>query len=325
MTEQKNASEGAALPCLFSHISNENPCNVNTGELQCNDKVFTTGRKRSAFILAESVDSMASKYGLATLGFLTLTFSDHVLCAREAQRRLNSLLTRIIKPRYTDYVGVLERQKSGRIHYHLLVSVGKDIRSGFDFKAVKQRDYRSANEHLRSEWAFWRNTARKYRFGRTELLPIRSSTQAIKFYVGKYISKSFYADVNNDDKNVRLVRYSRGARAGTTRFAFATKRSEMWREAVGFFAGLVSDFLRQELPDHVYGPPLEVPVNSVQDLSELLGPRWAYDHREFILGISEIFSTCREKGIVNFEEIMKDNIDFTSNLTEFFDVFEKSS
>ena len=322
MTVQKTTGEPAPLPCLISHISTENPCNGVTPQLQCNDKVFTTGRKRSAFILAESVELMANKFGLGCLGFLTLTFSDHVLCAHEAQRRLNSLISNVIKVRYVDYVGVLERQKSGRIHYHLLVNTGKDIRDGFNFDAVGHRDYRSANEHLRGEWAFWRSTARKYRFGRTELLPIRSTTYAIKFYVGKYISKSFYADTDNRDKGVRLVRYSRGARAGTTRFTFTTNKSAMWREAVGFFAELVSDYLKQELPENVFGPPVEVPIKNVQDLSEILGPRWAYEHREFILGISEIFTYFREKGIVNFKELMKEEINFTTDLTEFYDAFE---
>jgi len=64
-----------------------------------------------------------------------------------------------------------------------------DIRSGADFQAFKRRDYRSANSALRVEWAFWRQTCPKYRFGRHKLMPFKSTAEGIARYVGKYISK----------------------------------------------------------------------------------------------------------------------------------------
>ena len=51
------------------------------------------------------------------------------------------------------------------------------------------------------------------------LLPVRSSSDAIAKYVGKYIAKHTDARIESD-KGVRLVRYSKGARVGTTRFQF---------------------------------------------------------------------------------------------------------
>lgn len=275
MTVQKNNSEGATpLPCLYSHISTENHNNVNTKDVQGNDIVFTTGRKRSAFILAQSVEKLARLYGLTHLGFLTLTFADHVLCAKEAQKRLNSLFSHVIKPRYGEYVGVFERQKSGRIHYHLLVRLAEDVRTGVDFGALLKGDYRTAGAYLRGEWKYWRDTARKYRFGRTELMPIKSSSEAIKYYVGKYIGKSISASVDGQDKHVRLVRYSKGARAGNTRFSFLSTGTSKWREAVQFFS---------ELLEEHYG----VPIRNTDDISARLGNRWAYKYRQYILGISE--------------------------------------
>jgi hypothetical protein len=206
------------------------------------------------------------------MGFLTLTFAQNIQSPREAQRRLNSLITHVIKPRYSEYVGVMERQKSGRIHYHLLVHVGTDIRTGFDFSAIENHDYRSASSALRSEWAFWRHTAKKYGFGRTELLPVRSSSEAIAKYLGKYISK--HIEVRQEqDKGVRLVRYSSGARVGTTRFQFQSPGSQEWRRKVQIFAELVQN----NNPD--------TPVCSLADLSRVLGKRWAYKHREFILSL----------------------------------------
>ncbi len=87
---------------------------------------------------------------------------------REAARRFNSLNTHVIRARYRRAIGVWERQASGRLHLHLVVVLDADIRSGFDFAAIAERDYRSANRSLRAEWAFWRVTAPKYGFGRTE-------------------------------------------------------------------------------------------------------------------------------------------------------------
>jgi hypothetical protein len=166
----------------------------------------------------------------------------------------------------------MERQKSGRIHYHLLVVLGVDIRTGFDFQEVSQGNYKSASKNLRDEWAFWRKTARKYRFGRTELLPIKSTIEAMAKYVGKYISKHI-ENRNYEDKGARLVRYSRGARAGTTRFMFKSEGSDAWRRKVAVFAQI----LQNKHP--------EQSISTLDDLKRVLGSRWAYHHRDFILDI----------------------------------------
>lgn len=216
---------------------------------------------------------MAEKWGLEHLGFLTLTFSDNVLDGREAQRRFHSLSTHVLRDRYKAYIRVLERQKSGRIHYHLLVVLDADIRTGFDFAAITNHDYRSASQELRVEWAFWRQTAKDYGFGRTELLPVKSTSEGIARYVGKYISKHLQAR-QEDDKGLRLVDYSQGARMASTRFQFATKGSASWRRKLRLFASMVCDA-------HHY------PVPSMQALSKLLGPRWAYHWREFILSLPD--------------------------------------
>jgi hypothetical protein len=261
-------SEATPLPCLNSNISTEIPFQTpQTGLAK-----LSTQHRKSAFVLKESVQLIASKYGLETLGFLTLTFRDHILKPKEAQRRLNSLLTHVIKPRYRDYLGVMERQKSGRIHYHLLVVLPSDIRTGFDFDAISRSDYKSANPFLRSEWSFWRKNAPRYGFGRTELMPIKSSTEAIAKYVGKYISKHMEAR-QLDDKGVRLVRYSKGARAGTTRFQFHTHGSAEWRRKLAIFAQIVQD-----------RHPTQK-VSEIADITKVLGKRWAYKHREFIFAL----------------------------------------
>jgi hypothetical protein len=181
-----------------------------------------------------NVSAAVAAWGLPKAGFLTLTFADHVLDPSEAQRRLNSLTTNVLRPRYGGTIRVFERQKSGRIHYHLLINVGADIRTGCDFDAFARQDYRTAPPALRSEWAFWRRTAKLYGFGRTELLPIISNSEAVGRYVGKYIAK--HLGVREDrDRGVRLVSYV-GPRVATAKFMWTGRRSADWRAGLDALA-----------------------------------------------------------------------------------------
>ena len=197
---------------------------------------------------------LAEKYGIERLGFLTLTFADHVLDAREAQRRFNNLNRRVLG-RYVDHVRVLERQKSKRIHYHLLVVLADDIRSGVKWDEFEKGVYRSANDRLRSEWSFWRKTARNYGFGRTELLPIRSTAEAIGKYVGKYISKHI-EQREESDKGVRLVAYSKGAGRCNVKFSWASPGAKNYRRKLEWLAvrlGYTAQTFQQDF-QRDYGP-----------------------------------------------------------------------
>ena len=247
------AEPGAAgpLPCLSSNNSTEG------GVAKVN--ILTGGHKRSAFVLAFEIMALAKVYGIEHLGFLTLTFAENVLTLKEGNRRFNSLNFHVIKGRYSRAVVVPERQESGRVHFHLLVVLSADIRTGFDFEAIQRRDYRSASPALRAEWAFWRTTAPKYGFGRTELLPVRSCAEGIARYVGKYISKHVRAR-SGQDKGARLVRYlgyGPGDRRASSRFAWNTDNGWLWRTKLKAFAERNG-------------------ARSTDDLVKLFGPRWAY-------------------------------------------------
>ena len=49
--------------------------------------------------------------------------------------------------------------------------------------------------------AFWRSMAKKYNFGRTELLPVRTDSQRLAAYLAKYLSKG---ERKAEDKGARL-------------------------------------------------------------------------------------------------------------------------
>jgi len=245
------ASGSDALPCLSSNNSNETasqPVNKLTG-----------GHKRTAYVLALEIQSLAKEFGIEKLGFLTLTFAQPITCIREAQRRFNSLNTGVLKKRYQRAIGCWERQKSGRIHFHLVVTMRNDIRSGFDFAGIARRDYRSAGNHLRSEWAFWRKTAPSYGFGRTELLPVKSTAEGIARYVGKYVSKHV-GQRTDEDKGARVVRYigfKPGDRTASCKFSWNTPGAWLWRQKLKGFC-------------EYHG------FKSTEEVSRWFGPRWAY-------------------------------------------------
>lgn len=269
-------SRAGALPCL-----NSNNCITPSPEsdLEGGSEAgfsplarLSTQHRKSAFILKESVQKLADDYCIERLGFLTLTFREHITCPREAQKRFHSLKTNVLNHRYKTWLRVFERQKSGRIHYHLLVVLNSDIRTGINFEELANGKYTSAPDTLRKEWQFWRQTAPKYRFGRTELLPVKSNVEAMAKYVGKYIGKSLECR-DPRDKGVRLVEYGRKARAGTTRYQFLSPGSAEWRRKTATFAQIV----QEKHPN--------VKISELSDLSKVLGKRWAYNHREYILAL----------------------------------------
>jgi hypothetical protein len=262
------------LPCLYRNNSieiheksNEKPFVPVTSEQLSEHLNLAKKYRKTSTALAFNVQCLADKYPLKNLGFLTLTFKDNIQCYKEASKRFNSLSSNVLNDRYQAWMKVMERQKSGRIHFHLIVVLNADVRTGFDFPAISRQDYSSAGKYLRSEWSFWRFTAKKFGFGRTELLPIKSSSEAIGRYVGKYISKHLDSRIP-DDKGARLVSYSKNMRVMNTKFSWVTEGSQIWRSKVCAFAHFVAD--RRGCPP------------TFESLRKELGPKWAYNHREFI-------------------------------------------
>jgi len=212
---------------------------------------------------------MADRFGIETLALFTLTFADPVQVLQEAQRRFNSLNTNVLKARYERAIATVERQRSRRVHFHLVVPVGADIRSGVDFEAFARRDYRTAGPALRAEWAFWRKTCPKYRFGRHELLPIKSSAEAIGKYVGKYVGKHI-GNREAGDMGARLVRYlgfKKGERSVGSNFAWNSDGGWIWRHKLATWAK-------------------EKGLADTEAIKAIYGPRWAYLLRNEILAVS---------------------------------------
>ena len=188
-------------------------------------------KKKQVFALQANMAAMINKHGLEHIGFLTLTFADNVQCHKEATKRFNSLATNVLKNKYLSWIRISERQKNGRWHFHLVVACHHDIKRGLRFDELKNKNYKSANKALRGEWRFWRSIAKKYNFGRTELLPVRTDSQRLAAYLAKYLK----CERKAEDKGVRLVSYSsKVLRVCTQSFSWF-KGGQQWRKACALF------------------------------------------------------------------------------------------
>lgn len=256
------------LPCLNSNNSNETPL-----------KALTPYGKKTAYALTANIQQMADRHGEERLLFGTLTFEDQQagdmrpdpnFDRYEAQRRFNSLNTGLLKGLFPEMIVVPERgANSGRLHYHVLAAYTEDVKTGFDFEAIARGDYRSAPKALRDLWAIFRDTkggqgkAKSYGFGRTEWLPVKSTAEGISKYVGKYIGKQFEGR-REEDKGMRLVRYTQGTNNVRCSFAWNSPRARLWRRLVAQYASRFG-------------------VSDIEGMGSRFGARWAWSLRDEIL------------------------------------------
>jgi len=181
---------------------------------------------------------------------------------------------------------VLRRHKSKAIHFHALgLIVGHpDIRSGFDFEAVAKRNYRSASEPLRALWAMFREKLPEYGFGRSELMPVKKSGEAVACYVSKYIEKNVCNRLA-EDAHKKLVRYLgwNGTQIKANDVEWATKRADAWWAKTTECAGLIGATVRTRNDNELSAQVIAATRNTkfrpkIHDgapVAEALGPRWA--------------------------------------------------
>jgi hypothetical protein len=272
--QEKLPGGSSSLPCLFSNNSTEEKFSLADDSLiSALEKSLSAYHKKSAETLYLNVRRLISLApSIGHVGFLTLTFKDNVTDAREAYDRFRSMNSHYLSPSpdFGHWICVKEPQDRGAWHFHLLVILLFDILTGFDFEAVKRKDYRSASPYLRRLWSDLRMNLPKYGFGRSELLPIKSNGEGIGRYIGKYISKGIRGR-SDDQKGVRLVTYSKGWSRNAVKFQWNTKGSAEWRRKLRLFAWM-------NRCDDLY------------DLKKKFGPSWAHKYSQIICEIDDLFA-----------------------------------
>jgi len=239
------AGASPALPCLL--LTTQTGVSKNKSAIA-----------KKAETLYVNIEGLIRRVGIERVGFVTLTFPDHVTSREIASARFNSLSTGVLRQQQLEFITVPERQGSGRFHFHLAAAFPWDIRTGFDFDActnantIKREHYRagkwdvgrfaeydrwqriyiqSANKRLCEWWNYFRPVAKRYGFGRCETLPVISNGAAIARYIGAYVSTASDARTV-DDKGMRTVRYSLLERTASLKWSWADGNGRKWRRGL---------------------------------------------------------------------------------------------
>lgn len=268
-------------PCLYSNNSIEKSQTTEkslTETTAALTAVLSPYHKKQAQTLFLNVERLLKVEAESTnhVGFLTLTFAENITDHKEAYRRFRSFNTNYLSKHqiFGEWVNTKERQKRGAWHYHLVIALTEDIKTGFDFDKYdewlkgprKLNTFPTGNKALHSLWADLRENLEKYGLGKIfSLEPIRSNAEAMSRYIGKYISKHL-GNRSKDDTGVRLVNYSRNWIKNSVRCSWHNKNAKLWREKLRLFAYSqgCSDFYQ---------------------LAEKLGPNWAYKYQQEIVDI----------------------------------------
>ena len=244
----------------------------------------TGAEARSAFHLRLNVAAFIEHWGRSHCLFFTVTDEDN-LHPTQFARRWNSFLVRN-GAWIESYIRVLEPQKQGRPHYHILVAVRWDTKpDAFDwqafaecqqerrangptalFRELRNRYRTSAAPELVAMWKVLRKVLPRYGLGRAELLPIRKGKEALSEYIGKYLEAGLIIR-KHSWKGCRRVEFDRRNKIGwlacTRVFAWHSPGAVAWRTRVGALG-------------------IALGVSDMEGIRRKLGAKWAYRLRETI-------------------------------------------
>ena len=186
-------------------------------------KARTVGgsHRKTAYSLKENVGSIVRHAGVSNLVFFTPTLANQDGSPPDPDRA-QAAWRKMEKTVAEEFPGggvrILERGgKTKRLHYHVMLDVEADVRTGYDFESsratqaanprAKWQLHHSANAQLRRVHDRLLSIARKSGFGTIfHCEPVRSEVEAIKTYLAKYICKHVGQRLLVD-KGRRLVAY----------------------------------------------------------------------------------------------------------------------
>lgn len=305
---ERGEAGSAALPCQNSNNSNQKPSGYKLKPLAGSEDTFissdnenavweqvdddtikriglpNSAEAKAAFNLRMNVESFVAYWGRNRCLFFTIT-DKHNLHPREFARRWNSLL---VKHGYwiESFIRVLEPQRKGNPHYHVLVAVSFDTQpnefdwEAFDacqkehalngktarFRELRSRYRNSAPMELVELWKKLRRVLGRYGLGRFELLPLRKGKEAISEYIGKYLEAGLILR-KHSWKGCRRIEFDRRAKKAwqscSRNFAWHSPGAKSWRKRVGDIAKTSG-------------------ATSMEGIRKLFGRRWAYQFRNNI-------------------------------------------
>lgn len=255
---------------------------------------LTSAEAKRAYALRVNVEAFTDHYRHEQCAFLTLTAQESDMTPKEFGAIWDDMRKtgrgHVGLTWLRSYVRVLEAQKRGSPHYHLVVATPYDLQpAAFDWDALRgsyearksgdfgkakalTRQYaESATPELRAIWSELRAVCERYGLGRSEMLPFRKEAGAVAHYVGKYLEGGL--SYRRDSwRGARRVEYDRKEsrtwkRCGSS-FGWVSPGASAWRGRVGELARAIG-------------------ADDADGLRRTLGPRWAYYFRPTIMTASE--------------------------------------
>lgn len=213
---------------------------------------------KTDYALEMNLKEFFNVFPIEQIGLQTHTFESSVTSPKEAGKRFNSFRTNFFSGYYEAFIKVTEPHRDMRPHFHILVAMAFDIRTGFDWERYKQAQneysengktkkfYRltraysqSATHELRNYWKLMRRACSSHGMGRSEILPIRKNPDAAGKYIREYLAKGG-AYRTGPWKGARLVSYSKKfKRVANCQFAWVEQGAK-WREYIGQVCALLS-------------------------------------------------------------------------------------
>lgn len=271
-------SDGPFLSHRVSDLEDKHREKASTHKGVVSDKGYSPYGARRKLRLSMGIEWIVARHGYERCGLLTITFGENLTDWAEAERRFSSFEKNVLSLHCNDWAMVVQQQKRGAIHYHLVVGLTKDIRTGTDIATIKDRSLPRfvrygkgvVNENLRQYWkdicfrargdGEWKGGG--YGIGRIELLPFIKSPAAVAGYLASYLKVEAYCPPEYRRK--KKVRFSRTiTRWLRSNFQANTYGSYIWRKKLSLVA---QDF----------------GCSNLEELTGLFGPRWFYTLRECV-------------------------------------------
>ena len=241
----------------------------NTSRIGMNSKMA-----KNAQAITKNSAHWIKKFGLDYVALVTITFKENLKDVKEAQRRYNNFATCVRRKNKFDVLEkIVEFQKRGAVHYHMLIKTHEPVRKDFDFDAFdkswkepkNRRKYtriyaNSATPHLRHLWGYMRERAEKHGFGRTELMPIKYPNN-VGSYLGKYLAK----DQGEQGRGVRKISYTRKYyKVASPYVSWVNGPGASWRRNLKAWAEYRG-------------------FKNTDEIAKAFGPRWAHNLRGEIM------------------------------------------
>lgn len=171
---------------------------------------------KKAYALLQNILSLELYWKTSRLLEICLTLREN-LPSREAQRRLNSFLTNVIRPCSLLYVRVTGRTRKGQVHYHITVV----MLEYFGRRESGKNRLTSLRKNLKA-------LAASHGFGRTTVSRV-NDLEGWSIYLARHIDHSRL----KSDRKLRRVSYSSNfKRVCMPRFSWTSPFAARWRRAV---------------------------------------------------------------------------------------------